>query len=139
MTLAWDDYVVDGHFHVDHLVGQYYLPRHQTIPEFAWSACVEEDFLRISFKGGVASYLVQLKDHRHSFIRSSSVYSCYGLHPKHAMLYNAEEQKLALARVMQAIRDDGVGAIGKIGLDYFHANNTADVLTARERQRDVSK
>ena len=83
--------------------------------------------------------IVQLKDHQHSLIRSSSVYSCYGLHPKHAMLYNAEEQKLALARVMQAIRHDGVIAIGKIGLDYFHANNTADVLTARERQRDVSK
>ena len=108
------------------------------IDELARSAGVAEEFLRIPFKGGVASYLVQIGDHRHTYLRSSLVYSCYGVHPKHAMLYNSEEQKLALARVMEAIRENqGVVAIGEIGLDYFHASQAVNVFAARERQRDV--
>ena len=123
---------------MDHLVHQYNLPRHQTIDEFARSAGVGDDFLRITFKGGVASYLVQLGDHRHTYLRNSLVYSCYGVYPKHAMLYNSEEQKLALAQVMEAIcEDEGVLAIGEIGLDYFHASHAVNIFAARERQRDV--
>ena len=54
------------------------------------------------------------------------------------MLYNPEEQKLALARVMQAIREDkGVVSIGEISLDYFHANQAAYIFVARECQHDV--
>ena len=136
-SFSRDDYVVEAHFHVDHLEGQYNLPRHQTIDEFARSAEVE-NFFRIPFKGGVASYLVQLGYHRHTFLGSSLVYSCHGVHLKHAMLYNPEEQKLALARVKQAIREDeGVIAIGEIGLDYSHANQAIDFFAARECQCDV--
>ena len=128
-SFSRDDYVVDAHFHVDHLVHQNNLPRHQTIDELAQSAGVGDDFLRIPFKGGVASYLVQLGDHRHTYLRSSLVYSCYGVHPKHAMLYSSEEQKLALAWVMEAIREDeGVVGIVEIGLDYFHANQACTFL-----------
>ena len=70
-----DDYVVDAHFHVDHLVHQNNLPRHQTINEFARSTGVADEFLSIPFKGGVASYLVQIGDHRHTYLRSPLVYS----------------------------------------------------------------
>ena len=133
-----DDYVVDAHFHVDHLVYQNNLPHHQTINEFARSTGVDDEFLSIPFMGGVASYLVQIGDHRHTYLRSPLVSSCYGVHPKHAMLYNPEEQKLALARVMEAIHnDESVVAIGEIGLDYFHASQAVNVFVARERQRDM--
>ena len=133
-----DDYVVDAHFHMDHLVYQNNLSHHLTINELARSTGVDDEFLSIPLKGGVASYLVQIGDHRHTYLRSPLVYSCYGVHPKHAMLYNPEEQKLALARVMEAIRDnEGVVALGEIGLDYFHASQAVNVYTARERQRDM--
>ena len=75
-----DDYVVDAHFHVDHLVHQNNLPRHQTINELARSTGVADEFLSIPFKRGVASYLVQIGDHRHTYLRSPLVSSCYGVH-----------------------------------------------------------
>ena len=54
------------------------------------------------------------------------------------MLYNPEEQKLALAQVMEAIPgDEEVVAIGEIGLDYFQANQAVNIFVAWERQRDV--
>ena len=68
-----------------------------------------------------------------------SVYSTNGIHSKHALEYNDAQQNVALLRLTTNLAKPDVIRIGKIGLDYMHAERCVDLPDAKDRQHQMLK
>ena len=133
------DYVTDAHFHPCMIVEQAHLKQPPTWSHIAAKANVAPDFQRILVTSAVACYLIENRDTPFHFMEEQSVYSTYGIHPKHALEYDDAEQNVALLRLTTNLAKLDVVGIAEIGLDYMHTERRADLPDAKDCQHQILK
>ena len=72
-------------------------------------------------------------------MEEQSVYSTFGIHPKHALEYDDVQQNVALLHFTTNLTKPNVVRIGEIGLDYMQADRRADLPDTKDRQHQMLK
>ena len=122
-----------------HIVEQAHLKPPPIWSRIAGKANIAPNFRQVPVKSAVACYLVENRDTSFHFMKERSVYSTYGIHPKHALEYNDAQQNVALLRLTTNLAKLDVVGIGEIGLGYMHTERRVDLPDTKDRQHQILK